>query len=127
MKILNKIALGLVIFMVLGFILFRWDLHRDLQNLSFQEVQLSQVANGTYQGESNVGPVTVEAEVQVKDGKIQKVTLLRHVNGMGRSAEGMTDTIRVFNTWDVDCVTGATVSSQAIRQAVNRALAKGCK
>ena len=39
----------------------------------------------------------------------------------------MLDEMVKNNTYDVDCVSGATASGKTIRNAVNKALQKGCK
>ena len=122
MKKLRKAALILALLLTVGILWSRVRLAADLKNLEFTQVDVSRIPDGTYRGRSDVGPVTVEAEVRVLDGEIEEVVLLRHDNGMGRPAEVMTGTMMVMETWDVECVSGATVSSQAIRQAVNRAL-----
>ena len=125
MKKLNLIALFLGIFLVGGFLFTRFDLKRDLKNLEFSEVSVSKIPDGTYLGKSSIGPVTAEVEVNIQNGEIDTIKLLRHRNSMGESAEALTWIMERMETWDVDCVTGATISSQAIRQAVNRALCAG--
>ena len=125
MKILRWTALLLAVLMFGGFLFIQFDLKRDLDSLEFSQVDLSEIPDGTYQGKSGVGPVKVTAEVRVLDGKIDTIELLRHVNGMGQQAEALPWIMERMETWDIDCVTGATISSQAIRQAVNRALQSG--
>ena len=125
MKILKITALILTILLFGGFLWIRYDLQHDLGTLEFQEVSVQKIPDGTYYGKSSVGPVKVKAEVQMKGGKIESIQLLRHENGIGQEAEALTWIMERMETWDVDCVTGATISSQAIRQAVNRALASG--
>ena len=121
-----KTAAGiLAVVLIAGVLLVPFDLKRDLKNLEFSEINISEIPDGTYQGKSSVGPVKVTAEVTVLNGKIETAELLQHRNGMGQDAEALPWLMEKFETWDVDCVSGATISSQAIRQAVNRALASG--
>ena len=127
MKTLKITALVLAVLLFGGFLWIRYDLRNDLSTLEFTDVSVKEIPDGTYEGKSSVGPVKVKAEVQVKDGKIESIRLLRHENGMGKEAEALPWIMERMETWDVDCVTGATISSQAIRQAVNRALLSGLK
>ena len=89
------------------------------------DINMEQVADGTYQGSSDGGLVKVEVEVEVKDHKIVNINLLKHECGKGKPAESMLDEMVQKNTDDVDCVSGATASSKTIRNAVNKALQCG--
>lgn len=89
------------------------------------EIDMSKVADGTYTGSSDCEVVQAEVEVTVKDHKITEVKLLRHVTGQGESAEGIVNEMVKQNTYDVDGVSGATYSSNTIKNAVNVALQKG--
>lgn len=125
MKKLNLIAFGLAILLFGGFLFIQFDLKSDLKNLEFSNVSAEQVPNGIYEGRSSIGPVKVLVQVKVSDGKIDVIELKHHKNGMGTDAEALLRIMEKTETWDVDCVTGATISSHAIRQAVNRALQSG--
>ena len=89
------------------------------------EINMEQVADGTYTGSSNGGLVKVEVEVEVKDHKIVNINLLKHECGTGKPAESMLEEMVEKNTDDVDYVSGATASSRTIRNAVNQALQSG--
>lgn len=54
--------------------------------------------------------------------KLKRVELLRHECGRGHPADVIVDNMVEQNTWDVDAVSGATVSSGIIKNAVNKAL-----
>lgn len=56
---------------------------------------------------------------------MKDIQLLRHENGKGAPAEAMLPEMLRQNTSEVDIVSGATMSSKAIRAAVRDALAKG--
>ena len=127
MKKLNVTALILAILLIGGFLFMQFDLKRDLKDLEFSEVSLSEVPDGTYRGSSSIGPVKAEVQVTVSNGKIDAIELLQHRNAMGQDAEALPWIMERAETWDIDCVTGATISSQAIRKAVNSALASGCQ
>ena len=84
-----------------------------------------QVADGTYEGTAETPLVKVTVEVTVQDHAIREIKLLRHENGQGAPAEAMLPEMLSRNTSEVDSVSGATLSSKAIRAAVRNALAKG--
>lgn len=84
-----------------------------------------QVADGTYEGAAETPLVKVTVEVTVQAHKLKDIQLLRHENGQGAPAEAMIPDILNRNTSEVDTVSGATLSSKAIRAAVRDALAEG--
>ncbi len=63
--------------------------------------------------------------VTVKNHKISEIEILRHENGMGKPAESIVGTMIEKNTYDVDIVSGATISSKVIKNAVFNALQQG--
>ena len=84
-----------------------------------------QVADGTYEGKAETPLVKVTVEVTVQKHALREIRLLRHENGQGAPAEAMLPEMLSRNTSEVDSVSGATLSSKAIRAAVRNALAKG--
>lgn len=80
--------------------------------------------DGTYPGEAEgMAPLTVE--VTVTDGKIAdvKVTAHEETDGIADPAlEQIPAAIVEKNSTDVDSVSGATITSDAIKAAVNNAL-----
>ena len=89
------------------------------------EIDMAQVKDGTYEGESDGGMVKVKVSVEVKDHKIAAINLIEHKNGKGKPAEAIIPEMIKKNTDNVDAVSGATGSSRTIRNAVNVALQKG--
>ena len=83
--------------------------------------------DGIYEGHSELGPVIVDVIVTVEKGKITGVEIVNHQNGLGQSANVIVDEMLDKNTYDVDVVSGATVSSEIIMNAVNDALQKGLR
>ena len=98
---------------------------RALKQHVNEPIDMAQVADGTYRGESDGGLVKVEVEVEVKDHKIVNINLLKHECGKGKPAESILEEMVKRNTDDVDGVSGATASSKTIRNAVNQALQSG--
>ena len=89
------------------------------------EINMSDVADGVYRGYSDGGLVQVEVSVTVKEYRIINIELLKHENGMGTPAETIIEDMLIKNTDNVDAVSGATISSETIRNAVNKALQQG--
>jgi urocanate reductase len=82
--------------------------------------------DGTYQGEGqgNNGPVKVTVTVQ--GGKIKTVAVDEHQETAGLSDAAISQvpqSIVKKQTWEVDTVSGATYTSKAIKEAVQKALA----
>ncbi|MGM9584595.1 MAG: FMN-binding protein [Faecousia sp.] len=83
------------------------------------------VADGTYEGTAEPPLVKVTVAATVENHTLKDIQLLRHENGKGAPAEAMLPEMLSKNTSEVDTVSGATMSSKAIRAAVRDALAKG--
>ena len=90
-------------------------------------VALEDVADGTYEGSAETPLVKVTVAVTVENHTLKDIQLLRHENGKGAPAEAMLPEMLRQNTSEVDTVSGATMSSKAIRAAVREALAKGAQ
>ena len=117
-----------IVFMgVVGFKTWSAKLVKEARELEDVFIDLSKVEDGTYEGHSELGPVIVDVKVIVKKGKITEIEILNHQNGLGHSANVIVDEMVDKNTYDVDAVSGATVSSEIIMNAVNNALQKGLK
>lgn len=85
---------------------------------------LSEAADGTYEGNAETPLVKVRVEVTVENHALKEIRLLCHENGKGAPAEAMLPEMIFQNTSEVNGVSGATMSSKAIRAAVRDALAK---
>lgn len=101
------------------------DARKALAALPYEEVDMSRVADGIYKGEADAGLVFVRVEVEVRDHAIGDVRILEHRKGMGAKAEAIAADMIAQNRYDVDAVSGATLSSEAIKSAVSAALKKG--
>ncbi len=80
--------------------------------------------DGTYEGDAT-GMQPLKVSVEVKDGKIADVEVTEHAETEGISdpaIEQIPDLIVEKNSTDVDAVAGATITSNAIKEAVNKAL-----
>jgi uncharacterized protein with FMN-binding domain len=94
----------------------------NLKKIEINSPDLNTVANGTYQGKSKVGPVRVTLNVNVENGAIVSIQIIRHFNGRGKKAEAIVPEIIKTQSLDVDVITGATGSSKAILKAIENAL-----
>ena len=122
---MKKFALVFAVLILSGFIgfqVFSASIKKSLANIENAAINMNNVADGVYSGHSELGPVSVDVEVHVADHKLTKVDLVRHACGLGRPAEAITEKMVEQNTFDVDAVSGATVSSEVIKNAVNKAL-----
>jgi uncharacterized protein with FMN-binding domain len=84
---------------------------------------LTSITDGSYPGSYEAGLVVVELTVAVADGRMTAIDLERHDNGKGDPAEAIIDTVLREQRLDVDCVSGATVSSKVILKSIEDALA----
>ena len=85
----------------------------------------SKLNDGTYTGEAAGMSPGLKVSVVVADGKISSVDVTEHAETEGYSEpalEQIPGAIVEKNSTDVDAVSGATVTSNAIKEAVNQAL-----
>ena len=61
---------------------------KKVDSLVNVEIDMNQVADGTYTGSSDVGLVKAEVEVEVKEHKIVNINLLKHQCGKGQHRPG---------------------------------------
>lgn len=122
MKKFALVLAGLILSGFVGFQVFSASIRKSLASLENAAINMNNIADGVYSGHSELGPVSVDVEVHVTDHKLTKIDLVRHACGLGRPAEAITEKMVEQNTFDVDAVSGATVSSEVIKNAVNQAL-----
>ena len=128
-KVILSVIAVILILLIISFVVIFSNMgkmtQRALDKQKNADINMEQVKDGTFKGNSDGGMVKVEVEVEVKDHKIANINLLKHECGKGKPAESMLDKMVKKNTDDVDCVSGATTSSKTIRNAVNKALQCG--
>lgn len=108
---------GLILILVLLFFL---TLSPKIQPIS--GFDLSEAQDGEYIGECDNRAVKVTVAVHVENNRITDINILRHDNGMGKTAEEITDRVLEAQSLDVDAVSGATFSSNTILKAIENAL-----
>lgn len=81
--------------------------------------------DNTYEGTGEGYNGDIEVSVEVKDGKIAEVSILSHEESPSISDKAIEDipkSIEEKNSTEVDVVTGATGTSNGIKEAVTKAL-----
>ncbi len=81
------------------------------------------VRDGSYQGSATNGPVKAVVQVDVENGRIARIDILKHRTMLGGPAEEIIPAkIIEKQSTNVDAVSGATMSSDAIMNAVELAI-----
>ena len=91
-------------------------------SITVSDVDISQIADGTYNGEYDMFPVSADVKVTVKNHLITNIELVKHANGQGSAAEVLPSKVIEAQALDVDTITGATYSSKVILKAIENAL-----
>lgn len=122
MKRILLILVILVAAIFVGCLSFSSSIKKSLAEIKNTSVNMETVEDGIYDGHSEMGPVIVDVRVHVENYKILKVDLIRHDCGLGHPADVIIEKMVEQNTYNVDAISGATVSSEIIKNAVNIAL-----
>jgi uncharacterized protein with FMN-binding domain len=93
-----------------------------LHDLEIENVDLTQIPDGTYDGRFSVFPVSVDVNVTVSNHQITVINIARHRTGRGAPAEIIKDRVIEAQSLDVDIVSGATYSSKIILKSIEDAL-----
>ncbi len=133
MKIFKKkILLSLILLLFLGGLVLGIlylkdvaDYKQAVEEITFEEINISDVSDGVYIGEYDVNFIYAKVEVTVQNGEIKSVNILEHRQERGKAAESVTDKIVDEQKIDVDAIAGATNSSTIIKKAVENALKNG--
>jgi uncharacterized protein with FMN-binding domain len=124
LKTLFIIALVLVILVIAGAIAFN-KINTNLENLAvtpIEDVDLSLVEDGLYEGSYSVFPVAVDVNVNVINHQIISIIITKHNNGQGTPAEVIVQDVILAQSIEVDSISGATYSSKVILLAIKDAL-----
>lgn len=106
---------------VVYFMDFR-EYKKNVENIAFENIELSDVEDGTYVGEYDGGYIYAKVEVIIEDGRIISINLMEHRNERGKTAEVIVDNVVATQRIDVDAVSGATNSSNVIKKAIENAI-----
>jgi len=94
---------------------------REALNIDRATVDFTALRDGEYIGECDRG-VKARVRVFVLASRVAEIEILEHGTVFGKKAEGIVDTIVELQTLDVDTVSGATLSSLVLLEAVGDAL-----
>ncbi|MBP2636993.1 MAG: FMN-binding protein [Firmicutes bacterium] len=93
--------------------------------LQINELDLSQVKDGTFRGNCDAIFVAADVSVTVKDHKITEIQLIRHKTERGQTAEMIPAKVIKAQSLQVDTISGATNSSKVILKAIEIAVNSG--
>lgn len=120
------IALSILTLIVIAMVaVFMIRMYSQVNDFDTTSVDVTKVADGVYEGQSETDLVKADVRVTVLNGEIKDIEIVRHMCGKGKPAEAMTESMILNNDVEVDAVSGATYSSKVIKDAVRNALRKG--
>ncbi len=122
-KVLIILA-GVIAVTVIAFSIMLRQTEKNLEGLQviqIEELELSRIEDGTYEGEYRVFPIHVILRVTVSSHEITHIELVKHDNGQGGAAEALLDEIVEKQRIDLDEISGASYSSKVILLAVQDA------
>ena len=127
-----KMILKIVLLVVAVFILVAaggvFYLTRGLDTgakVEINNVNLTTVSDGIYDGKYNSGRWTNELSVTVKDHKINKIDVVKDVAFPNQeSTQQLFNKVIEKQEIDVDVVSGATITSKAYQKSIENALSK---
>ena len=125
MKKKIKYLIIILVFFISIFIIEIIRMNNQVKAFDKTPIDISQVADGVYNGHSETDLVKVEVKVTVEAGAIKDIEILKHECGKGRPANVIVNDMVKKNDVEVDGVSGATFSSEVIKDAVRDALRKG--
>ncbi len=88
-----------------------------------KKVDFEKIKDGIYEGQYKSGPVKVVAKVKIRNQSVVDIELLQHRAWKGKKAETIIpNRIIEEQSTRVDAVSGATISSRVIMNAVQNAI-----
>lgn len=91
--------------------------------MAIRSVDLSRVADGTYEGSFAYGSFSYVVSVLVENGRIEDIDILTNRKTKhALEAEGVVSRVLSEQKTDVDAVAGATTTSKALLKAIENAL-----
>jgi uncharacterized protein with FMN-binding domain len=90
--------------------------------LEIDEIDLSNVPDGTYEGFYDADLIKVKVSVDVENHQITHIDLVQHDNGKGGPAEAVIPKVIESQSVVVDGVSGATNSSKVILKSIELAI-----
>jgi uncharacterized protein with FMN-binding domain len=98
---------------------------QKIDKLVIQDIAMSQVKDGAYEGAESILPVSAKVRVTVSAGRITGITMLSHSHGPNHGADAILPRVIEAQSLQVDAISGATYSSKVVRKAIENALRPG--
>jgi uncharacterized protein with FMN-binding domain len=103
--------------------IYAWRFNHGWKNIAIEDVNLSRVADGTYEGQASNSHDSAQVRVAVQDHRIIDIEIVRvSPSGARDKMEKLVPRIISMQTPNVDIVTGASASSKTFLKAVENAL-----
>lgn len=100
----------------------RYKIYSEVEAFDKTPIDLQTIKDGIYEGHSETLLVKVGVRVVISSGKIENIEILKHECGKGKPANAIVEDMVKINGVEVDAVSGATISSEVIKDAVRNAL-----
>lgn len=123
-KFLKIAIIAVLIIIALLTAVFFYIKELEVPYVEVTNIKLADIQDGMYEGTFSEGPVSVSVSVKIKGNKIVEIIILEHKNALGKKAEKITEDIAKNQSLEVEAISGATLSSNVIRRAVQEALSK---
>lgn len=124
-KVVIFVLAGLTLLVVSVVAVLMIRMNSQVNDFDTTPIDVTKVADGVYEGQSETDLVKADVRVTISNGKIKDIEIVKHMCGKGKPAEAMTKSMILSNDVEVDAVSGATYSSKVIKDAVRNALKKG--
>lgn len=122
MKVLIVILIVIAV-IVLAMVFFMFYGMGGIRKLIINEVDLSKVADGTYNGSYHKGRWTYDLEVAIKGHKITSIKNLNKRMDMFKEINEKVEAVIIEKqTVKIDTVSGATINTKAFQKAVENTL-----
>lgn len=95
---------------------------KELKNLSLQNIEISNIADGTYTGYANTSFLKVKLELIVQNGTLQDVKILMNEGSVGQNVAPITETMVKENKIIVSPIPDEEIASVVFMAAATNAL-----
>jgi uncharacterized protein with FMN-binding domain len=120
---LRKTLIGLILtFLLVNYACVPEEV-KKVREMKINHVDLTNISDGSYQGNFSYGSSTYIVETTVESHKINSIQVLQNrETSHAKKAEGVIQKVLEQQKNDVDVVTGATTTSKAILKAIENSL-----
>jgi uncharacterized protein with FMN-binding domain len=101
---------------------------RETRNLEIEDVDVSEIPDGTYVGKYGYGEIVYTAKLEVQDGRITWIRVDENKPSPRSDwVAELPERVIETNSTQVDVVSGATTSSKAVLKSIELALKAGAR